>query len=96
MSSPRCSFRCGVGWMELPRLRTPQHRPYPGVCLAALNDTGNGDGGGCYALSQIKAGHTLTGGAPGGIPVVYGLAPEGVHSVTFTPTAAVLDARSLV
>jgi hypothetical protein len=57
--------------------------PYPGVCLSAINDTGNGDG--CsngYSLSQIEAGHTLTSGAPAGVPVVYGLAPTGVRSVT--------------
>ena len=57
--------------------------PYPGVCLVAINDTGNGDG--CsngYSLSQIQAGRTLTSGAPGGVPVVYGLAPTGVRSVT--------------
>jgi hypothetical protein len=57
--------------------------PYPGVCLDAINDTGNGDG--CsngYSLSEIEAGHTLTSGAPAGVPVVYGLAPTGVRSVT--------------
>jgi hypothetical protein len=57
--------------------------PYPGVCLTAINDTGNGDG--CssgYSLSQITAGHTLTSGAPAGVPVVYGLAPAGVRTVT--------------
>jgi hypothetical protein len=57
--------------------------PYPGVCLSALNSTGNGDGDTCYALSDIEAGHTLSSGAPGGVPVVYGLAPDGVRSVTF-------------
>jgi hypothetical protein len=57
--------------------------PYPGVCLSALNDTGNGDGGSCYAISDIEAGHTLSSGAPGGVPVVYGLAPDGVRTVTF-------------
>ncbi len=57
--------------------------PYPGVCLSALNSTGNGDGASCYALSDIEAGHTLSTGAPGGVPVVYGLAPDGVRSVTF-------------
>jgi hypothetical protein len=58
-------------------------RPYPGVCLSAINGTGNGDG--CsdgYSISEIEAGHTLTSGAPTGVPVVYGLAPTGVHSVT--------------
>jgi hypothetical protein len=57
--------------------------PYPGVCLAAINDSGNGDG--CssgYSVGQIEAGHTLTSGAPAGVPVVYGLAPTGVRSVT--------------
>lgn len=57
--------------------------PYPGVCLSAINDTGNGDG--CssgYSLSQIVAGHTLTSGAPTGVPVAYGLAPTGVRTVT--------------
>lgn len=58
-------------------------QPYPGVCLSALNATGNGDPGNCYALSDIRAGHTLSSGAPGGVPVVFGLAPDGVHSVTF-------------
>jgi hypothetical protein len=57
--------------------------PYPGICLTALNATGNGDPGNCYAVSQIEAGHTLSSGAPGGVPVVYGLAPDGVRSVTF-------------
>lgn len=57
--------------------------PYPGLCLTAINDTGNGDGATCYATSQIQAGHTLSSGAPGGVPVVYGLAPDGVRSVTF-------------
>lgn len=57
--------------------------PYPGVCLPALNSTGNGDGGNCYAVSDIESGHTLSSGAPGGVPVVYGLAPDGVRSVTF-------------
>jgi hypothetical protein len=59
--------------------------PYPGVCLLALNSTGNGDGGcgGGYTVSDIEQGHTLSSGAPGGVPVVYGLAPDGVASVTF-------------
>jgi hypothetical protein len=53
--------------------------PYPGICLLALNATGNGDGG-CgtgASVSQIEGGHTLSSGAPGGVPVVYGLAPDG-------------------
>jgi hypothetical protein len=58
-------------------------RPYPGVSLVAINDTGNGDGGSGFSISQIEAGRTLTTGAPSGVPVVYGLAPDGVHTVTF-------------
>jgi hypothetical protein len=57
--------------------------PYPGVCLSALNSTGNGDGATCYAISQIETGQTLSSGAPGGVPVVYGLAPDDARSVTF-------------
>jgi hypothetical protein len=57
--------------------------PYPGVCLVAVNGSGNGDGASCgYSVGEIKAGHTLTSGAPSGVGVVYGLAPDGVRSVT--------------
>ncbi len=57
--------------------------PYPGVCLLALNSTGNGDGSSCgYSIAAIKSGHTLTSGAPTGVPVVYGLAPDGIRTVT--------------
>lgn len=73
-------FALQATYIAYQRLST---HPYPGVCLGALNSTGNGDGFQCYAISQIKAGHTLSSGAPGGVPVVYGLAPDGVHSVTF-------------
>jgi hypothetical protein len=51
--------------------------------LVALNGTGNGDGSSCYSISEIESGHTLSSGAPAGVPVVYGLAPDGVRSVTF-------------
>ncbi len=54
------------------------------MCLLALNRTGNGNGacnGG--SVSEMKSGHTLSGGAPTGVPVFYGLAPDGIHSVTF-------------
>jgi hypothetical protein len=58
--------------------------PFPGVCLDALNSTGNGGGcGGGSTVSDIEEGHTLTSGAPGGVPVVSGLAPDGVRTVTF-------------
>jgi len=60
--------------------------PYPGVCLLALNGTGNGDGdcGAGGSLSQIDNGQAVAGGAPTGAEVYYGIAPDGVHSITFT------------
>ena len=59
--------------------------PYPGVCLIGINDTGNG-GGGCDpggSVSQIESGWVVSGGAPTGVEVYAGLAPDGVRSVTF-------------
>ena len=61
--------------------------PDAGVCLVAINGTGNGDGSSCgYSAGEIESGHTLTSGAPTGVPVVYGLAPDGVATVTFLYT----------
>jgi hypothetical protein len=79
------SLRTGIVALEVSYLAFERRstEPYPGVCLPALNNTGNGDGGSCYAVSEIDAGQTLSSGAPGGVPVVYGLAPDGVRSVTF-------------
>ena len=73
-------FALQAVYLNYERART---RPYPGVCLSALNATGNGDGASCFALSTIDSGHTLTSGAPAGVPIVYGLAPDGVTNVTF-------------
>lgn len=57
--------------------------PYQGVCLGALNDTGNGDGcGGGYSVSDIEQGHTLSSGGPTSVGVVYGVVPDGVATVT--------------
>ena len=50
-----------------------------------FNGTGNGDGG-CGAggsLAQIENGQAVSGGAPTGAEVYYGLAPDGVRSITF-------------
>ncbi len=60
--------------------------PHPGVCLLGLNDTGNGDGGCGLAatVTSIEQGHVIESGAPGGVPVVDGLAPDGVRSITFS------------
>ena len=73
--------------LERRYLTQTQHNllPYPGVCLLALNGTGNGDGG-CGAggsLTQIENGQAVAGDAPTGAEVYYGLAPDGVHSITF-------------
>jgi hypothetical protein len=59
--------------------------PHPGVCLLGLNDTGNGDGGCGLAatVTSLEEGHPIESGAPGGVPVVDGLAPDGVRSITF-------------
>lgn len=59
--------------------------PHPGVCLLGLNDTGNGDGGCGLAatVTSIEQGYVIESGAPGGVPVVDGLAPDGVRSITF-------------
>jgi hypothetical protein len=56
---------------------------YPGIDVVALNDSGNGDGSSGYSVGEITSGHTLVSGAPSGVPVVYGLAPDGVRTVTF-------------
>lgn len=58
--------------------------PRPGVCLLALNSTGNGDGGcgGNTTVSTIESGHTIQTGGPTGVGVVYGLVPDGVATVT--------------
>jgi hypothetical protein len=57
--------------------------PAEGVCLAALNDTGNGDGcGGGDTLTDIEQGHTITSGGPTGVGVVYGIVPDHVETVT--------------
>jgi hypothetical protein len=60
-----------------------QTTPAEGVCLAALNDTGNGDGcGGGYTVADIEQGHTIASGGPTGVGVVYGIVPDGVTAVT--------------
>jgi hypothetical protein len=79
-----------AGTLALESLFITQQRqnelPYPGVCLVAMNDTGNG-GGGCDAggsLRQIQDGTgRMPSGAPTGVGVVYGLVPDGVRTVTF-------------
>lgn len=82
---PRIPPQLRAGTLALePRFLAYQRRtglPYPGVCLAAVNNTGNGDGGSCYSLGQIKNGRTLRSGAPAGVPEVYGPVPDGVRSV---------------
>jgi hypothetical protein len=87
---PIIPARLRAGVLRLESLFVAQQRqndlPYPGVCLIAINDTGNG-GGGCDAggsLSQIEGGTgAMPSGAPTGVGVVYGLVPDGVRTVTF-------------
>jgi hypothetical protein len=87
---PTISGRLRAGVLSFERRFVAQQRhnelPYPGVCLIAINNTGNG-GGDCDAggsLSQIKSGTgAMPSGAPTGVGVVFGIAPDGVHSVTF-------------
>jgi hypothetical protein len=57
--------------------------PYAGVCLLALNSTGGGDVGCGSSVSDIESGHTLSTGGPTGVPVAYGLVPDGVATVTY-------------
>ncbi len=84
---PQIPARLRAGALALePRFLAYQHelaRPYPGVCLLALNSTGNGDGcGGGYSISEIEQGHTISSGGPTGVGGVYGLVPDGIASVT--------------
>ena len=63
-------------------------KPYEGVCLVALNDTGGGDGcGSGYSIADIEEGHTISSGGPTGVGVVYGLVPDGVATVTLSYSA---------
>lgn len=84
---PRIPARLRAGTLALEPRFLAQLRassaPYPGVCLAALNDTGNGDGcGGGASVSAIEQGHSLASGGPTGVGVVYGIVPDGVATVT--------------
>jgi hypothetical protein len=81
-------LRAGVLSFERRLVVQQRHNelPYPGVCLIAINNTGNG-GGDCDAggsLTQIKNGTgAMPSSAPTGVGVVFGLAPDGVRTVTF-------------
>jgi hypothetical protein len=80
--------RAGTLGLERRYLTQMRHNalPYPGVCLLAINGTGNGDGdcGAGGSLAQIKNGLAVSGGAPTGAEVYYGLAPDGVRRITFS------------
>jgi hypothetical protein len=86
---PRIPSKLRAGTLALePRYLAYQRQttvPYPGVCVLALNGTGNGDGdcGAGGSLTQIENGQAVGGGAPTGAEVYYGLAPDGVRSITF-------------
>jgi len=79
------SLRAGTLKLEprfVDQLRS-ETAPAEGVCLDALNSTGNGDGcDGGYTVTDIEQGHTISSGGPTGVGVVYGIVPDGVRTVT--------------
>lgn len=78
------------------RLRTPtlaleqtflaqmryESEPREGICLLALNSTGGGDVQCGSTATDIEQGHTTGTGGPTGVPVAYGVIPDGVATVT--------------
>lgn len=56
--------------------------PREGICLLALNSTGGGDVGCGDDASDIEQGNATGTGGPTGVPVAYGVIPDGVAKVT--------------
>jgi len=56
--------------------------PHEGICLLALNSTGGGDVQCGSTASDIEQGRTTGTGGPTGVPVAYGVIPDGVATVT--------------
>ena len=56
--------------------------PHEGICLLALNSTGGGDVQCGSSASDIEQGRTTGTGGPTGVPVAYGVIPDGVATVT--------------
>jgi len=56
--------------------------PHEGICLLALNSTGGGDVQCGSTASDIEQGYTTGTGGPTGVPVAYGVIPDGVATVT--------------
>jgi len=56
--------------------------PHEGICLLALNSTGGGDVQCGSTATDIEQGHTTGTGGPTGVPVAYGVIPDGVATVT--------------
>ncbi|MGN6872951.1 MAG: hypothetical protein ACTHMY_31580 [Solirubrobacteraceae bacterium] len=84
---PRIPAQLRAGTLALEPLYLANWRydrlPHPGVCLLALNSTGGGDVGCGMTASDIESGHTVSTGGPTGVPVAYGLVPDGVATVTY-------------
>jgi hypothetical protein len=57
-------------------------KPHEGICLLALNSTGGGDVQCGSTATDIEEGRTTGTGGPTGVPVAYGVAPDGVARVT--------------
>ena len=59
-----------------------ESEPHQGICLLALNSTGGGAAGCGDTAADIEQGHGIQTGGPTGVPVAYGVIPDGVATVT--------------
>lgn len=78
------ALRAGTLRLE-PRFVAQQRldaRPYAGVCLLALNNTGGGDVGCDGTIANLKQHGENGSGGPTGVGVVYGIIPDGVATLT--------------
>jgi hypothetical protein len=78
------SLRAGMVELALREFATERHnsRPYPGVCLAALNSLGGGYVSCNISDADIKNGKAVNNAAPNGFTTLYGLVPDDVAAVT--------------
>lgn len=78
------SLRAGMGQLALREFATERYnsRPYPGVCLAALNSLGGGYASCNISDADIKNGKAFNNAAPNGFTTLYGLVPDDVATVT--------------
>lgn len=59
-----------------------ESEPHEGICLLTLNSTGGGGVECGSTATDIEEGHTTGTGGPTGVPVAYGVVPDGVATVT--------------